>query len=249
MIRLRLVLSAAVAVVALASVAALIGSEASLEPPQPLPQERAFVSSPLVGLVAAPERRAEILALLGVTPDVKQRADDVFRKLDTRKDVVLRSLAKARRETLASAFCPHDLPAPYRAAILLVSGDAGRTQIVSPLDEDAFGAEWSAFSGRDASALFDTWEQRPHRQNEDSLIALTALVTGHVESAVGERTAPFARFVEQGGSFKDVTSTYADAPSLVASYLANALFIAEIVSADPEKFGCEGASAPAASGG
>lgn len=249
MIRLRLVLSAAVALVALVSVGALIGSESSLEPPQPLPQERAFVSSPLVGLVAAPERRAEILALLGVTPDVKQRADDVFRRLDTRKDVVLRSLAKARRETLASAFCPHDLPAPYRAAILLVSGEAGRTRVVSPLDEDTFGAEWSAFSGRDASTLFDTWEQRPHRQDEDSLIALTALITGHVESAVGERTAPFGRFVEQGGSFKDVVSVYADAPALVASYLANALFIAEIVSADPEKFGCEGASAPAPTGG
>lgn len=249
MIRLRLALSGAVSLVSLAMIAALIRSEASLEPPRPLPQERAFVSSPLVGLVAAPERRAEILALLGATPDVRARADEVFRKLDTRKDGVVAALAKARRETVASAFCPHDLPAPYRAAILLVSGDAGRTQIVSPLDGDTFGAEWAGFSGRDAGALFDTWEQRPHRQDEDSLIALTALITGHVEAAVGERTAPFARFVEEGGSFKEVASTYADAPALVASYLAHALFLSEIVSADPDRYGCAVSAAPAPAGG
>lgn len=235
-------LGIAVAVVAVTTpfLAFLISREATLEPPAPSRDARSLLVPPTVGLVFSVGSRVADLELLGAPPDVRRRAAETFERLDRRRDDLVGALAQVHDQTLADVLCPHDLPVFYRAALLLVTGPAGATKVRAPADDPAFGTAWDGFVRSDVMALFDAWEVRnPARDPHDALLAVSALVLGRTEDAVGERQGPWVHTTAEGGSFDDVVAQHEDAARLVGDYLALAHVLGEIVAEDPVRYGCE----------
>lgn len=236
-LRFRLVLALAMCLLFTAVTVVLIWKEADLEPAPPR-AEAVFHTPPTVGMDFTREAREANLMLVGATPEVVRNARETFQRLDRRQEAIVAALGEARRQTVADTFCPRDLPVFYRGALLLVRGAPGATEVVPP-DAEAFGQPWDVFDDREIVTLFETWEgANRERRAEDATLALSALVLGRTEDAIGDRRAPWDQTAAGGGRLRDVVAAFGDAERLLGDYLATAHVLAEIVSAAPEAHGC-----------
>ena len=149
----------------------------------------------------------------------------------------------AHREVVSNAFSPANLPVAYRASNVLLRGAVANTNVVEPLTDELFGITWELTDASVVKALFQRWERRDGRRNEDTAIALTALVSGRAEVAATGREAPYRRMSGEGGDIEAVYQRYPRTRDLLMNYVAHVQVMGEIVAASMSEFGCVGAEA------
>lgn len=234
--RTRILLAFAWLFVSLGFAAWAVSNEKDLEPEPPIEYAGLAVRPPTVDMIYEPDSRRtnlEILGLRGARLDrALNRADDLAK----RRKRLAELLHGAPQKLVSYAFCHEDVPVPYRAALLLIRQDRGKTDIIDLLLTTRLDP-WEAFPEADIVTLFETWEQRERRASEDTLIGVAALIIGRVSEALPPLQDPW-KPVEEDGTFKLVAARFPAAERLVPEYLAAAVVLAEIVDADPAAFLC-----------
>lgn len=233
----RILLALGWLAVALGFAAWAVRNEADLEPPRPIPDAEMKVRPATVDMIYEKDSRRTNLVLLGLRGQDIDLAEERLIDYDRRREKLRSLLVSAPLNLVSYAFCHEDLPMPYRAALLLVKQDGGRTSI-RDLRVTTGLEPWEAFPLADVSNLFETWEVRPKRPVfEDTRMALAALVSGRTQEALEPLQDPWQP-VENDGSFKRVATMYPEVERLTREYLAAAVALAEIVDEDPAAFRC-----------
>jgi hypothetical protein len=234
--RARLLLAFAWLFVALGFAAWAVSNERDLEPEPPIENAGLAMRPPTVDMIYEPDSRRTNLEILGLTGTRLDRALDRADDLGARKGRLEHLLRGAPQKLVSYAFCHEDVPVPYRAALLIIRQDRGKTDVVD-LQLTTRLDPWEGFPEDDIVTLFEAWEQRERRVGEDTLIAISALVLGRVTEALPPLQDPWLP-VEEDGNFKTVQSKFPEVERLVPDYLAAAVVLAEIVDADPAAFLC-----------
>jgi hypothetical protein len=234
--RARLLLAFAWLFVALGFAAWAVSNERDLEPEPPIENAGLAMRPPTVDMIYEPDSRRTNLEILGLTGTRLDRALDRADDLGARKGRLEDLLRGAPQKLVSYAFCHEDVPVPYRAALLIIRQDRGKTDVVD-LQLTTRLDPWEGFPEDDIVTLFEAWEQRERRVGEDTLIAISALVLGRVTEALPPLQDPWLP-VEEDGNFKTVQSKFPEVERLVPDYLAAAVVLAEIVDADPAAFLC-----------
>jgi hypothetical protein len=214
--------------------------EAEIEPKPALDQAEMVHASPVEDMVFTPGDRDVNIRMLGITdPRLVERVEKELRRLKENESDIVKALL-ANKPDAAGAFCPSDIPVVYRAALVLGKETDGVIGVWSAADEGILIRTWSAFDGDTVIQLFEAWERHPGRTGEDTAIALTALILGHAEIAAYQSAAPFRKFAADDGRLSAVLLQYPQARPMLARYVANTLFLAELVGARLEEIGCAG---------
>lgn len=167
---------------------------------------------------------------------VDARAEAFGRYLDRIKPRIVEAQASA--DGFAAAFCAGRAPTLYYAAAFLIRGDTGRTRVLTPDSAERLDRRWRGFRERDVARLLTTWEARVDREGADTLIALSALITGRAPVAAQRAERPFQRFAREGGTVGEVFEVHPETQDLLVDYLAMTRVVAEEIQGHPDAYGC-----------
>lgn len=143
-----------------------------------------------------------------------------FRKMFLHDDTPIRDVA--------GALCPGgEIPQPYSALAILVSEANKQRTVVDSRTQSLGKQPW--FDATTARNLYKEWEQVRVRQDDATVMAVSAMLLGDSESTKAlKHEQPWGRGLFTNGAFSDVKREYPNAARLVPEYFALMHFMSEL---------------------